>query len=143
MDSPLLQCLLVRERLTALTSLWLHSACEVMDDKAPLQDNPHLQVTFDTLNKGYHSQWWDQLKRLYTKCPCNVALGNAGHFPEGLEFLRLHTYRPEPVSVSTDEVTHRPKVYPHQVGSGRQSVMLAVQRKQAGQVIWLHWLRQQ
>lgn len=113
---PSLQRLLVKEALTALTSLWLHNACEVFDDKAPLQSLPGLQVTFDTLNKAYHGEWWAHLRHLYTKCPCNVALGVAGHFPEGLETLCLHTCCPEPLTVTTGVMTSQPKPYPHRVG---------------------------
>ena len=120
MVSLLLQSLLVKEALTGLTSLGLQNACEVVDDKATLQSNPRLQVTLDTLNKAYHGQWWDNLKRLNTKCPCNVALGNVGQFPAGLEFLRLHTRCPEPVTVTTDEVTKQHKAFPRQVSSGCQ-----------------------
>ena len=111
-----MQRLLVKDKLTALTSLWLHNACEVLDDKAPLQSLLGLQVTFDTLNKAYHGEWWAHLKRLYTKSPCNVPLGVAGHLPEGLEFLCLHTCCPEPLTVSTGAMTTQPKAYPHQVG---------------------------
>lgn len=115
-ELPVLQRLLVKDALTALTSLWLHNACEVFDDKAPLHSLPSLQVTFDTLNKAYHSEWWTHLKRLYTKCPCNVALGVAGHFPEALETLCLHTCCPEPLTVTTGVMTNQPKAYPHRVG---------------------------
>ena len=113
---PTLQRLLVKDKLTALTSLWLHNACEVLDDKAPLQSLLGLQVTFDTLNKAYHGEWWAHLKHLCTKSPCNVPLGVAGHLPEGLEFLCLHTCCPEPLTVSTGVMTTQPKAYPHRVG---------------------------
>ena len=73
-----------------------------MDDKATLQSNPRLQVTLDTLNKAYHGQWWDHLKRLTTKCPCNVALGNVGQFPAGIQFLR---YIPAALSLSLSPLT--------------------------------------
>lgn len=122
-DSPVLQRFLVKDKLTALTALSLHNACEVLDDKASLQSLPGLQVTFDTLNSAYHGEWWGHLKRLYAKCPCNVALGVSGHFPEGLEFLSLHTCCPEPLTVSTGVLTNQPKAYPHRVGSGCQSIM--------------------
>ena len=122
----MLQTLLVKDALTVLTSLWLHNACEVFDDKAPLQSLPGLQVTFDTINKAYHGEWWGHLKRLYTKCPCNVALGVAGHFPEGLEFLCLHTCCPEPLTVTTGVMTNQPKAYPHRVGL-RMPVYLVMQ----------------
>ena len=112
----LLQSVLIKDPLGALTSLHISNACEVTDDKAQLQSLPSLRVAFDTLNKAYHGQWWHQLKQLRTKCPCNVALGGAGHFPEGLEVLSLHTLSPEPVTVSTNMVTNQPRAHVHQVG---------------------------
>ena len=115
-DFPTLQNFVIKDTLTALTSLWLDNACEVFDDRAPLRNPLGLQVTFDTLNKSYHGEWWGHLKRLYTKSPCNVALGVPGHFPEGLEFLCLHTCCPEPLTVSTGMMTNQPKAYPHRVG---------------------------
>ena len=110
----LVQSFMVKDALPGLTHLHLHNACEVLDSKAYLKKLQGLQVSFDTVHKAYHGQWWDQLKQLRTKCPCHVALGVAGHFPEVLESLTLLASSSEPVTVTTGVMTNMPKPYPHQ-----------------------------
>ena len=112
-----MQSFTVKDPLPALKALVLPNSIEIFDAKSLLQSIPDLKVMFNTLNKAYHGEWWTNLEALETKCPCNVSLGVAGVYPEGLEVLSLHTERPEPVSVSTGPMTHQPKPYPHKVGS--------------------------
>ncbi len=111
-----MQGFMVKEPLPALTSLSLHNACEIQDAKSSLQSMPDLRVTYDTLNKAYHGEWWSHLQTLSTKCACNMPLGVAGVYPTRLEALQLHTECPEPVTVSTGQMTHQQRPYPHQVG---------------------------
>lgn len=111
-----MQSFIVKEPLPALQALVLPNSIEVLDAKSLLQSIPGLRVTYNTMNKAYHGEWWSNLEALDTKCPCNVSLGVAGVYPEGLQVLSLRTECPEPVSVSTGAMTHQSKAYPHQVG---------------------------
>ncbi|DBA80853.1 TPA: hypothetical protein ACH3X1_008067 [Trebouxia sp. C0004] len=103
----------VQELLPALNVLALCNATEVTDAKSSLQKMHSLTVYYSTLNKSYHGEWWSNITALQTKCACNVALGVPGVYPERLERLFLTTECPEPVSVSTAQMTHQPKAYPH------------------------------
>lgn len=109
------QRLRVVEPLTALTSLTLHSRCQVDDVKAPFSKLPNLRVALDTLDKAYHGEWWRQLKQLRTRGPNKICLGLPGLFPEGLEVLQLHSENPEPVTVTTGRLGHPAQPHPHQV----------------------------
>ena len=111
-----MQGLKLTEPLTALTLLTIHSDCNIRDAKPPLNINPDLRISYDTLNKAYHGEWWDQLKQLRTKCPGHVSLGVEGLYPTGLEVLQLHSENPEPVMVTTGKMGNSPKPYPHKVG---------------------------
>ncbi|KAA6417867.1 MAG: hypothetical protein FRX49_12165 [Trebouxia sp. A1-2] len=103
----------VREPLPALDFLALCNATQIMDAKSFLQNMHGLTLYYFTLNKSYHGEWWSHISALQTKCACNVSLGVAGVYPERLKRLFLTTECPEPVSVSTAQMTHQPKAYPH------------------------------
>ncbi|KAL0046454.1 hypothetical protein WJX82_000979 [Trebouxia sp. C0006] len=104
---------LVKETLPTLNFLALCNATEIMDAKSSLQNMDGLAVCYFTQNKAYHGEWWSHITALQTKCACNVPLGVAGVYPETLERLFLTTECPEPVSVSTAQIAHQPKAYPH------------------------------
>lgn len=107
----------MKEPLPALKFLAVCNATEILDAKSSLQNIRGLTVYYFTLNKAYHGEWWSHITALQTKCACNVPLGVAGVYPERLERLFLTTECPEPVSVSTAQMTHQPKAYPHKVGA--------------------------
>ena len=110
------QGLKLTQPLSALTFLTLHSDCNIRDAKPPLSSKRGLHISYDTLNKAYHGEWWDQLKQLRTKCPSHVSLGVEGLYPIGLEVLQLHSENPEPVMITTGKMGNSPKPYPHKVG---------------------------
>ena len=110
-----MQTLLVKDSLPHLAKLALTNACEVVDNKSQLQQLSNLEVTYDTLNKAYHGEWYHNLTHLLTKSPCNVPLGLLGLYPTTLRKLQLHTECPEPVKISTAHLPNQPKPYPHQV----------------------------
>ena len=110
-----LQGLKLTQFLSALTSLTLHSDCNIRDTKHPLSSKLELRISYDTLNKAYHGEWWEQLKQLRTKCPGHVSLGAEGLYPTGLEALQLHSENPEPVMITTGKMGNSPKPYPHKV----------------------------
>lgn len=112
----------MREPLPALDFLALCNATQIMDAKSFLQNMHGLTLYYFTLNKSYHGEWWSHISALQTKCACNVSLGVAGVYPERLKRLFLTTECPEPVSVSTAQMTHQPKAYPHKVGTHDLSV---------------------
>ncbi len=107
----------MKETLPTLNFLALCNATEIMDAKSSLQNMDGLAVCYFTQNKAYHGEWWSHITALQTKCACNVPLGVAGVYPETLERLFLTTECPEPVSVSTAQIAHQPKAYPHKVGA--------------------------
>ena len=110
-----LQSFTVTEPLTALTSLALQTACEIKDAAFLLPQMPKLRVTFDTLSKVYHGEWWPQLRALHSKLPRRCGLAVAGLYPTALEVLHLHSESPEPVLITTDKVSGQSRPYPHEV----------------------------
>ncbi len=107
----------MKELLPALNFLALCNATEIMDAKSILHNMHSLAVCYFTRNKAYHGEWWSHITALQTKCACNVPLGVAGVYPERLERLFLTTECPEPVNVSTAQMTQQPQAYPHKVGT--------------------------
>ena len=108
-----MQSFKLTQPLAALSSLALHRVCEFEDAESHLLQMPNLKVSFDTITKAYHGEWWNHLTSLRTKCSRKAALGVRGQYPDVLEVLQLHTESPEPVSVTTAKVAGQPGPYPH------------------------------
>ena len=111
----MLQSFLVKDSLPNLSQLSINRACEVLDSQSQLTNMPDLRISYDTLYKPYHGEWFQQTRHLVAKCPCNVPLGVPGMFPRHLESLHLHTQCSDPITITTDSLQDQPRPYPHQV----------------------------
>lgn len=111
----MVQSFLVKDSLPNLSQLAINRACELMDAQSQLTNLSDLKISYDTLYKPYHGEWFEQTTHLVAKCPCNVPLGVPGVYPSHLESLQLHTQCSDPITITTDSLKDQPRPYPHQV----------------------------